>query len=282
MNSLDLFKQVVDKLLPQFPANEAREFSFILLNHFFGLSKTQIIANKTLETSAETLNLIDNYCNRLLTNEPIQYITQKAYFLDFEFEVNPSVLIPRGETEELVLWIENKMSHINGLEVLDVCTGSGCIAVALQKLLPNSSVTALDVSPTALETAKRNAKLNNADIVFVESDILDDGLETNKFDIIVSNPPYVLEIEKTTMQANVLEHEPHLALFVPNHKPLLFYTRIAKLSFDALKQNGLLALEINEQFGKETAECLSGHGFEKTEIIKDIHGKDRFVIGYKL
>lgn len=279
MDSLDLFRKGVDELKDTYVLNESREFAFILIEHLFKLSKTQILANRPLDLNGSDINVFHNYIERLKCHEPIQYITGEAHFLDFTFKVTPDVLIPRGETEELVMHIFEKFKDYKTLKILDLCAGSGCIGISLAKLLPSSSVTCLDISEAALKVAQYNAENIGVHINWLKADVLSDPLHISGYDVVASNPPYVMDAEKTTMSENVLQHEPHLALFVPDNNPLLFYETIAHKSNDLLKPKGYLAFEINSQFGKETASILYKHGFENIEIVRDIHGKDRFVTG---
>lgn len=196
--------------------------------------------------------------------------------MDMEFKVGPVVLIPRPETEELVRWVLEDSKEEIGMDVLDLGTGSGCIAISLSKLLKNSKVQALDVSQEALKIAKENARLNNAVVDFFSGDILNLIIE-QKFDIIVSNPPYVRQLEKNKMHNNVLIHEPKQALFVSDSEPLIFYEKIAGFATKNLKPNGILYLEINQYLGEETCELLSKFNFIAIELRKDLYGNDRFI-----
>ena len=220
----------------------------------------------------------------LLKNKPVQYIIGETEFCGMRFMVDENVLIPRPETEEMVKNIASCRDKAclvpTGYNVLDIGTGSGCIAISLAKLIPNSDVTAVDVSEKALEVAKKNAEANGVNVHFVLDDILEPStteLIDNQFDIIVSNPPYVCEGEKSEMRANVLEHEPSSALFVPDSDPLVFYRKILEYAQKALKPDGQIWFEINEKFGKETAELCRKKGFKNIEIIKDFRGKERVV-----
>lgn len=216
--------------------------------------------------------------SELLSSKPIQYITGKADFFGLQFHVNEDTLIPRPETEELVDWILASHSDATSIKVLDIGTGSGCIPITLKKKRPSFSVSALDISKGALEIAEKNAVCNAVDVNFSEKDILNSGLDEN-FDLIISNPPYIKEDEKQQMETNVLDFEPHMALFVPNTDPLLFYKRIAILAAKYLNTSGFLYFEINAQYGSETANVLKELGFSEVEIKKDMQGKDRFVKG---
>lgn len=278
-SSLVLFKSVLDALKSHYTVNEARELSFMTIEYLFGLSKTQILADKFLIVDSSTQAQLEHIINRLQNQEPIQYITQKATFLEFDFKVSSDVLIPRPETEEIVVRLVEKFKNKSDLQILDVCTGSGCIAISLDKSLQNCKVTGVDISEKALEIAEFNTKKLNSNVQFVKRNVLVDEIELGEFDLIVSNPPYVMESEKKLMQENVLNYEPHLALFVSDNNPLVFYDTITKHASKILKIGGLLAFEINERFGKEVEMILYKYEFVQTQILKDIHGKDRFVVG---
>ncbi len=217
---------------------------------------------------------------RLKKREPIQYVIGHTTFCGLAFEVNPSVLIPRPETAELVEWIirENQQKK---LQILDIGTGSGCIAIALKRTLRTEKVVAADLSEKALETARRNAARNQAEITFVCTDILKPGIAEKEiagsFDVIVSNPPYVTEKEKAHMERNVLDFEPHSALFVPDDDPLLFYRRIAAFGKEKLTPEGTLYFEINAQYGMETVEMLKKEGFRNVELRKDLYENNRMI-----
>lgn len=276
-------KQLYDNLLQQITAyesQEAKEIVFWLMEFYLGLRKIDILSDKSFEKAIDWATIIE----RLNTHEPIQYILGETEFYGRRFLVNDSVLIPRPETEELVKYIVDKQKNQlpvtnNQLSILDIGTGSGCIAISLAKELPNFKVTAYDISEKALETAKTNAELNKADVTFEKVDILSSQLSNIHYplSIIVSNPPYVTKQEIDRMQKNVLDFEPHLALFVEDSEPLIFYEAIANFAFNNLTDNGLVAVEINEALGEETSEVFRRKGFSEVEIIKDIHQKDRFV-----
>jgi release factor glutamine methyltransferase len=290
-------KHLYDNLIQQITAyesQETKEIVFWLMKFFLGLRKIDILGDKSFEKDIDWSNIIE----RLNDNEPIQYILGETEFYGRRFLVNKSVLIPRPETEELVKYVvektlrtKNRTAELSKPHsgtfktLLDIGTGSGCIAISLAKELPNFKVTAYDISENSLETAKQNAELNQADVTFEKVDILKPSFIhsviqyplRHSFNIIVSNPPYVMKQEIDRMQKNVLDYEPHLALFVENSEPLIFFEAIANFAINNLSDNGLVAVEINEAMAKETAEVFKRKGFSEVEIIKDIHQKDRFV-----
>lgn len=231
--------------------------------------------------------MLNKIQSRLLTHEPLQYVLGEADFYGLKFKVNPHVLIPRPETEELVQWIKNDIAPIapvgQGRNLLDIGTGSGCIALTLKSQLPNLDVTALDVSPLALEVVRENAEHLDADITLINMDILD-GETTDSlpvYDYIVSNPPYVLAKDQADMQPNVLKYEPRLALFVPDNDPLLFYRQIARLSRKHLRSGGALYFEIHEKQAPAVVHILEATGFQNILTQKDMSGKDRMVRAIK-
>lgn len=261
-----------------YPKGEIESMISLIFEKLKGYSRTQLIlANSEIleETDLEKLKQI---VVRLKQFEPIQYILGSTEFYNLPFYCNPGVLIPRPETEELVHWIvqENKQPNMT---ILDIGTGTGCIAISLQKNIENSIVYACDISPVCIETAQKNASFNNTTVTVLNLDILSEQPEFSfpELDIIVSNPPYVRETEKAQMEPNVLNYEPELALFVADTKPLLFYDKIADFAKVKLKNNGKLYFEINEAFGPECAEMLNAKGFSEIILKKDINGKDRMI-----
>ena len=266
-----------------YPEREIQTFVEILLEYFAGLSKTDLIL-KSKETLDQTvIQKMEKALIRLKKTEPLQYIIGETEFYDLKLKVNPSVLIPRPETEELVQWIIEKHKNDKKISILDIGTGSGCIPLALKNNLPNAEVFAVDISEKALETAKNNAVINNLDVSFILLDILNVKKNHNlgELNVIVSNPPYVLELEKKLMHKNVLKNEPHLALFVENDNALLFYKAIIKFANNYLKVGGSLYFEINEAFGLEMTALLKENGYQDIELKKDINGKDRMIKGIK-
>lgn len=253
------------------------EILYIKKQHLFFLDK------QINDIEIAQLNAI---LNKLLTHQPVQYVLGIADFFGLRFRVNKQVLIPRTETEELVtLVIKNvrnlKLQNNTVFNILDIGTGSGCIPIALKKNLPFAHVTALDISTDALEVANENAFLNKTNIEFIEGDILNSqfSIPNSQFSIIVSNPPYITQKEKIEMQKNVLNFEPHLALFVSDDNPLLFYNAIADFSKSHLIQNGKLYFEINENYGMDVKTMLENKGYDEVTIVKDLQGKNRVVVG---
>ncbi|MFZ4457129.1 MAG: peptide chain release factor N(5)-glutamine methyltransferase [Bacteroidales bacterium] len=249
-----------------------------LIQSATGFSRTQLIMHKNSELSPENRQQLLRMLDRLQNSEPLQYVLGETEFLGRSFLVNESVLIPRPETEELVDLIISGNSE-NQCSVLDIGTGSGCIAISLASKLPNVKVEAWDISEDALTVARANAIRNNQDILFKRVDVLSNDFELNSFDVIVSNPPYVCDHESVNMHKNVLDYEPYIALFVPDGDPLRFYRRIIELATKMLRKGGKLYFEINAVYGKETADLLHENGFSEVKIIKDIFGKDRIVKG---
>ncbi len=230
--------------------------------------------------------LFESVLSRLRQGEPVQYVFGKAYFLDLELEVDPSVLIPRGETEELALWAEDTLRLVPRPVILDLCTGSGAIAVALAKKRPESEVFACDISLPALRTASRNNAKCGTDVRFFRQDILEEPLPgsvgNRSFDLVVSNPPYVRPSEKALMHDNVLRHEPHPALFVPEDDPLRFYRFVARIAMDVLRTGGCVMAEINEAFPGECKALFEQTGFADVSVREDLHGRPRMLRGFKI
>jgi release factor glutamine methyltransferase len=266
---------------------ETEAITLLVISEISKLSKASVKAFPERELSAEQSEELKTILTRLQTGEPIQYILGETEFYGLPFKVNPSVLIPRSETEELVEWIlETCGGHFaeNGNQfdgtILDIGTGSGCIAISLKKNLPNADISAVDISETALQTARVNTALNKVEINFMNSDILDWQAQITKFkmyNLIVSNPPYVTLHDKQQMHINVTDHEPHSALFVPEDDPLLFYHTIADFALAQLPANGLLFFEINENYGSQTVEMLRKKGFVDIILKQDMSGRDRMI-----
>lgn len=260
-----------------YPETEIKSFSYLITEKLTGFSHTQIIFNKNTVFSDEQHHEIEKIIEKLKKFVPIQYILGETQFFGLNFTINESVLIPRPETEELVDWIQNENDRKAKLHLLDIGTGSGCIAISLKHEFTNATVEGFDVSEKALEIANTNAKRNQLEVNFSEVDILKTPDFLKKWDIIVSNPPYITEMEKSEIQPNVLDHEPHLALFVPDNDPLLFYRHIARFAQQHLEPNGKLYFEIHRAAGKSCVDLLTELGFQEVELRKDISGNDRMV-----
>jgi len=265
-----------------YDANEVNSLCMMVLENVVNISSAKIKAFPETEISTPDSKRITNILTRLATGEPIQYILGYTEFYGLTFKVNPSVLIPRPETEELVDWILSSVGS-SGLAVgklLDIGTGSGCIPISLKKNLPDAQVSAIDISSEALQTAKANADLNKVEVNFIENDILNPtnhSLLTTHYSLVISNPPYVTLEDKKLMHTNVTDFEPHTALFVPEDDPLIFYKAIADFASTHLEKGGLLFFEINESYGKQIVELLEGKQFTNIELRKDISGRDRMI-----
>lgn len=260
-----------------YPNEEIDSFFFILMEEKLGLKRVDLILNPDKKIDAPTVDYFKSVIEKLKNEIPIQYIIGHTAFFGLDFIVDENVLIPRQETEELVDWIIKSADKKEPLKILDIGTGSGCIAISLAENIPNASVFAIDVSKEALNMAKQNAQKNEVKINFINESILTLKKLEQKFDIIVSNPPYIRELEKHEIKNNVLDNEPHLALFVEDDNPLLFYDAIADFSKNHLKKNGLLFFEINQYLGKETLELVKSKGFLNTELKKDLNNNDRMI-----
>ena len=259
---------------------EIESFFFILTEYLHNLKRVDVALNPNFELSDAEVEKWNTILADLQQEKPIQYITGEAWFYGLRLEVNENTLIPRPETEELVEWIiESQKSKVQSqkLEILDIGTGTGCIPISLKANLLQANVSAIDISEKALEVAKRNAASNKVEINFIQTNILEVENLNQHFDVIVSNPPYVRNLEKQEIKKNVLDYEPHLALFVEDTDALLFYRKIAQLALKNLSPNGLLFFEINQYLGKETVELLENLGFKNIELKKDIYGNDRMI-----
>ena len=264
-----------------YPDTEIMSFSNLIVQHLTGMSRVEILMNKNTIFSNEQRYELDCIIEKLKFFVPIQYILGETEFFGLPFRVSNSVLIPRPETEELVDWIQNENKEQSDLSILDIGTGSGCIAITLKHIFENAKVDAFDISENALAIAGENAKLNNVAVHFSNVDILNAPLMDNKWDIIVSNPPYIPELEKAEILPNVLNHEPHLALFVPDNDWLIFYRSIAEFANIHLHPGGKLYIEIHKDAGNECVEMLLNMGFQNVELRKDISGNDRMVKGQR-
>jgi release factor glutamine methyltransferase len=276
------FTLIINTLEPLQGAREAANIAHIVMEHITGMGKMDRIVYKDRDLLPDQEIQLAKAVSALLQHEPVQYVTGKAWFYGMEFSVNSHVLIPRPETEELVEWIVKDVKT-SAVRILDIGTGSGAIPIALMKELPAASVWSVDVSAGALETAKTNAVLLQQDVHFEQIDILDEQASAvlPEFDVIVSNPPYIREMEKKDMEEQVLAYEPGLALFVPDNDALLFYRMIGLLAQEKLVKDGLLYFEINEALGREVVELLEEQGFANVVLKQDIYGKDRMVKAVK-
>ena len=277
-----------------YPITEIDSFFFLLLEEYLGFRRVDIVLNSYFKITQETLNLLQSATKQLEQEVPLQYIIGKTEFYGLPFVVNKHVLIPRPETEELVAWVVSESSRFKTfntstkqttetkqLKILDIGTGSGCIPISLKKQLPFAKISAIDISKEALSVAKKNAVLNNVDIHFILQDILKTVALDQHYDIIISNPPYVRELEKKELKNNVLKNEPHVALFVENDNPLIFYAKIAELAKKYLNKNGLLFFEINQYLGTETIDLVNKKGLKNIQLKKDMFGNDRIIVASK-
>ena len=280
---MDRIKELRDKMIRDlstiYPENESINLANWLFSSIAGIEKKDFSLDPGRYIEPGIIAELKIKHGELMLHKPIQYITGTAYFHDLVLKVDPSVLIPRPETEELVKWVANDFKNVSGLKILDIGTGSGCIVLALGRLLADPVLTAIDISQSALDLASLNAESCSIKVEFIQKDILDEKgwSDMENFDLIVSNPPYVREFEKSRMQANVLDYEPHLALFVPDQDPLLFHRAIAKVAQLKLAPSGKLYLEINESLGREIILLLQEEGFTDIMLKKDMQGKDRMI-----
>jgi len=280
----DYFNKTLKKL---YPTSEIDTFLFLLLEEYLNFKRIDVVLKSNFEISPEDLTLLKSSTKLLEQEVPIQYILGKTEFYGFPFILNEHVLIPRPETEELVTSVLNKISKLEPLhpiekekklKILDIGTGSGCIPISLKRSLPFAEITAIDIANEALIIAQKNASLNKVNINFIQQNILKTTALDDIYDIIISNPPYVRVSEKIEIKNNVLKNEPHLALFVEDNNPLIFYSKIAELAKSHLTKNGTLFFEINQYLGKETVELIKLKGFNKIQLKKDIFGRDRIII----
>ncbi|MGO4821526.1 MULTISPECIES: peptide chain release factor N(5)-glutamine methyltransferase [unclassified Flavobacterium] len=280
MNIKEYRNQFIATLAPIHGEGEAESFFYLILEDKHQLKRIDLALQSELEFSSEAILIWNAFLEQLKLEIPVQYLLGKTSFYGLDFEVNENVLIPRPETEELVSWVlESQKGTENSQDskILDIGTGSGCIAISLAKNRKNAQVYALDVSEKSLATAKKNALNNTVEVQFLLQNILETENLNQSFDIIVSNPPYVRNLEKAEIKKNVLDNEPHLALFVEDNDALLFYRKIAQLAQKNLNQNGQLYFEINQYLGKETVALLQQLNFKNIELRKDIYGNDRMI-----
>ncbi len=279
MNLFELYLDSVLSLSKIFSQTESEAIATRLVEYCFGIKKVDIFTEgRSVEVSKHRQNELSGYLKRALQNEPLEYILGHAFFMGLKLKVNPAVLIPRPETEEMVAFCSQQ--HLNNPVIFDIGTGSGCIALALKSLIPESHVYACDISEDALALARENARIYKQEINCFTADILNDTeLESipSSLDLIVSNPPYVTESEKGLMKENVTDFEPGQALFVPDDDSLVFYRAICSLAVEKLSKGGYLVVEINEKYGKQICTLIQKAGFTEVSLHRDINKKDRFV-----
>lgn len=277
----ELARSLRKELTPHYGENEAKAMVLLLFFDLKGWNQTQLIINGDLVVPENFILKVESISHRLKNREPIQYILGRARFYGNYFKVNSATLIPRPETEQLVDLIADIYSNSKDLNVLDIGTGSGAIAIALALNLPFSNVSGLDISAEALGVAKENAKTLKANVDFFAADVLKWNPEKSRYDVIVSNPPYIDESEKSGMDANVLNFEPHSALFVPDQNPLMFYDRIALIGWQALKEGGGLFFEINPNHANDMVTMMRNTGYSDINVVKDFQNLNRFVYAFK-
>ena len=278
-------KDLQTSLKGEYSESEIHVLGMLILEKLIGFSRIWLLIHKELKLNDEQNIIASQYLERLKNHEPIQYILGETEFYGLKFKVNPSVLIPRPETEELVEWVKPphppKGGFLSGTPtLLDVGTGSGCIAVALKKKFPSANVSAMDISPEALALAKENAALNEVNIEFIQDDILHPAATDRKWDVIVSNPPYIPASEQRYLHKNVTDFEPHLALFVQDNDPLIFYRKIAEFALSHLTAGGRLYVEIHQSLGRQCCQLLESMGFQSVELRKDLSGNDRMISSF--
>jgi release factor glutamine methyltransferase len=278
-STLRLFRQIRDEIKPIY-GQEADMLAMLIVEDVSGFSSTDILTDHKFLTGPNFRSSILKYIRQLKKQVPIQYILGKAYFFDNIFEVNENTLIPRSETEELVQLVLNYLEGKDTVKVLDIGVGSGCIAISIALKQPKARVEGLDISLSAIKVAEKNIEKLGAPVTLFKADIL--SYKANqKYDVIVSNPPYVLESEKRQMKKNVLKHEPAIALFVPDVDPLRYYKGIIEFTRDGLTDNGAIFFEVNELSANEVVRLLQAKNFQEISVVKDINGKDRFVHAIK-
>lgn len=279
----DFRKKINEELADLYPKTEIDAFFFILMEFFLNKKRIDILLHSDENISIEIQEKLNETLSRLKKEEPIQYILGETEFYGYRFKVDQNTLIPRPETEELVAWIIETISSDVSLKnksiikVLDIGTGSGCIPITLAKELENISIDAIDVSENALTVAKENAALHNVTVNFIHQNILNSNALSQDYDIIISNPPYVRDLEKKEMNNNVLANEPHLALFVPDENPFVFYKKIAELSKTALSTKGLLFFEINQYLGSDLVHVMQQMGYNNVMLRKDFRNNNRML-----
>lgn len=271
-----------ESLVAIYPKTEIEVFLYLLTEEYLGLKRIEFVIQPNYKIKKEKIQLLNIALERLKKEEPIQYIIGSTEFFGHSFIVNKNTLIPRPETEELVAWVLSEIEKASLQQgkistILDIGTGSGCIPISIAKEVKNTNLTAIDISEEALKTAQKNAENNKVHIQFTKANILTKAKLDKQYDIIISNPPYVRNIEKKEIKNNVLQNEPHLALFVTDNNPLVFYEKIATLAKQHLTKKGILFFEINQYLGEETKQLLIQKGFKNVELRKDIFNNDRMI-----
>ncbi|HAR20444.1 MAG TPA: peptide chain release factor N(5)-glutamine methyltransferase [Cytophagales bacterium] len=280
--SSDLLRKLTEELEVLYGKNEAKSISFLLIENIFGWYKTYVIAGEPLEGFSDAIfEKIASHMARLKNFEPIQYVLNEAHFYGRKYYVDSSVLVPRPETEELVSLIISQHKSKSEIKIIDIGTGSGCIAITLDKEMPPTEVYAMEINKDALNIARKNASLLNSKVMFVQDDIFNFQPSYPMFDVVVSNPPYVTESEKGLMHKNVLDHEPSLALFVPDEDPVRYYQAIVQFCDYYLKEGGKIYFEINERLGNKVMDVLRQRNYKEIYLFKDFNNKNRIVSAVK-
>lgn len=280
-NSKEIFRDLQKQITLHEDSSEIKSILFLVLESVLGLSQSDIAADRSVLFSESQQKKINEVISRINAEEPVQYILGTTYFYGRKFNVNPAVLIPRSETEVLIEEVLKEVDPFSPGTILDIGTGSGCIAITLAKELPAKRVLALDVSDSALKTAGENAQQLGASVEFLKVNVLTENLPVMPLEVLVSNPPYVTDSESHSMKKNVLDYEPHLAMFVPDHDPFVFYSTIARKGYASLTDAGKVFVEINERYGNEVADIFKDAGFKTVRIVKDLQGKNRIVSASK-
>lgn len=276
MTVQQLVNQLTHTLKAIYEEQESINIASLVFEKITGIRNVEKIKSSE-SLNSNQLEQLQNFTTQLLENKPIQYVINEAWFDGMKLILNETVLIPRPETEELVDWIKKSYAINNALQILEIGTGSGCIALALKKYFTNATITAIDISEKAIQVAKQNASIQNLEIQFFQKDFLNDFELNNQFNIIVSNPPYIKKSEQITMLPNVLQYEPHEALFVPNNNALIFYEKIALFGRKHLTSTGNIFIELNEALAFETKQLFENFNYKKVEIKKDMQGKNRML-----
>lgn len=280
-NSKEIFRDLQKQITLHEDTSEIKSILFLVLESVLGLSQSDIAADRLVLISESHQKKINEVISRINAEEPVQYILGSTYFYGRKFNVNPAVLIPRSETEILIEEVLKEIDPFSPGIILDIGTGSGCIGITLAKELPAKRVLAIDVSEGALKTASENAQQLGASVEFLKVNVLTDNLPALPLEVLVSNPPYVTDSESHTMKKNVLDYEPHLALFVPDHDPFVFYSMIARKGYASLTETGKVFVEINERYGDEVSDIFKDAGFNTIRMVKDLQGKNRIVSASK-